>query len=263
MGKDFIFSELTEEHLYELTNELMPTGGVDANFLYNRTIDLANTVVNYKELMMMYSSAMKEVRIKLEIFNAEYELGHQRNPINSVQTRLKGVASIAEKLERNDLQFSLENIENNIFDVAGVRVICPYVDDIYDIADALKNQESIEIIAEKDYIANPKPNGYRSLHLIIKIPVNFTNQVKKVNVEVQIRTIAMDFWATLEHQLKYRKQINNSDEIALQLRECSAVISATDSQMLSIRKQIEENSKDPSEEEILFEKIKKFDLPIE
>ena len=274
MGKEFIvskatkqietlLSDITEDQMSELTNELMLIRNSDKALLYNRSIDIANTVVDLKELMMMYSSAMKKARIKLEIFNTEYKLGYQRNPINSIYTRLKRFASIMEKLERNGIPFSLDNIENNIYDVAGLRVICSYVDDIYVIADALKNQSNIELIAEKDYIANPKPNGYRSLHLIIKVPVYFTNQVKNMNVEVQIRTIAMDFWATLEHQLKYQKQLTNEEEIAAQLKECAETISATDTRMLSIRKQIEENSAEPTKEDILFERMRKIDLSIE
>jgi len=274
MKKEFILSEateqieallsdITEDQMSELTNELRLIRNSDKGFLYNRSIDIANTVVDFKELMMMYSCAMKEARIKLEIFNAEYKLGYQRNPINSIYTRLKQFASIRGKLERKGLPFSLDNIENSIYDVAGLRVICSYVDDIYVIAEALKNQSNIELIAEKDYIANPKPNGYRSLHLIIKVPVYFTNQVKKMNVEVQIRTIAMDFWATLEHQLKYQKQLVSGEEIAVQLKECAETISFTDSRMLLLRKQIEENSAELTEEDILFERIKNIDLPIE
>ena len=258
-----LLSDISEDQISEITNELILIGNTDRNYFRSRSIDIATTIVSLKELMMMYSSAMKEARIKLEIFNNEYKLGYQRNPITSIHTRLKRFASIIEKLERNGLPFSLESIENNIYDVAGLRVICSYVDDIYVIADALKNQSDIEIIAEKDYIANPKPNGYRSLHLIIKIPVYFTNQIKKMNVEFQIRTIAMDFWATLEHQLKYQKQLANGEDIAVQLKECAETISATDARMLSIRRQIEENSASPTEEDILFERIKNIDLAIE
>ena len=274
MEKEFILSEttkqietllsdITDDQISALTNDLMLIGNLDKGVLYNRSIDIANTVVELKELMMMYSCAMKEARIKLEIFNTEYKMGYQRNPINSIYTRLKQLASIVEKLERNGIPFSLENIEKYLYDVAGLRVICSYVDDIYIIADALKKHSNIEIVAEKDYIANPKPNGYRSLHLIIKVPVYFTNQVRMMNVEVQIRTIAMDFWATLEHQLKYQKQLTNSEEIASQLKECAETISATDSHMLAIRKQIEDNSAEPTKEDILFEKMKKIDLSIE
>lgn len=258
-----LLSDITDEQMSELANELMLIGNSDANTLYNYSKEIVNTVVNLKELMMMYSCAIKEVRTKLEILDAEYNIRHQRNPINSISTRLKSITSIAEKMERNGIPFSLNSIENNINDVAGLRVICSYVDDIYVIAAALKNQSDIELIAEKDYIANPKPNGYRSLHLIIRIPVFFTNQVKKLKVEIQIRTIAMDFWATLEHQMKYRKFLIDGENIAANLKACAETISDTDARMLAIRKQIEENAGEPTEEDILFEKLRKIDLPID
>jgi putative GTP pyrophosphokinase len=136
-------------------------------------------------------------------------------------------------------------------------------DDIYVIAEALKKQDDVEIIAEKDYITNPKPNGYRSLHLIIRVPVFFTSQTKMMTAEVQIRTIAMDFWATLEHQMKYKQPLTDVETIAAALKECAETISDTDCRMLAIRKQIEENAGEPTEEEILFEKMRKLDLPIE
>ncbi|MFA7076723.1 MAG: GTP pyrophosphokinase family protein [Candidatus Izemoplasmatales bacterium] len=258
-----LLSDFTDDQITELTQELMLVGNPDKALLNNRSIDIVNAVVDLKELMMMYSCAMKEARIKLEIFNTEYKMGYKRNPINSIYTRLKRLTSIMEKLERNGIPFSLENIENNIHDVAGLRVICSYVDDIYIIADSLKKHGNIELVAEKDYISSPKPNGYRSLHLIISVPVHFTNQIKKMKVEVQIRTIAMDFWATLEHQLKYQKQLTDGDEIASQLKECAETISATDSRMLAIRKRIEENSAELTEEDILFEKMRRIDFPIE
>jgi len=249
--------------MHELTNELMLINSSDGNILYNRSKEIVNIVVDLKELMMMYACAIKEVRTKLEILNTEYNVRHQRNPINSINTRLKRLTSIVEKLDRNNRPFSLENIENSIHDVAGLRVICSYVDDIYVIAEALKNQGDIELVAEKDYIANPKPNGYRSLHLIISVPVFFSNQVKKMKVEVQIRTIAMDFWATLEHQMKYRQRLTDGEKIAASLKECAEIITDTDSRMLAIRKQIEASAGEPTEEDILFEKIRKIDLPIE
>jgi len=257
-----LFNDATDEQISDLENELMLLDRQDSSFLYNRSMEIMNTVVDLKELMMTYSCAMKEIRVKLETLNAEYELGHQRNPINSIYTRLKRLASIMEKLERKGIPFSLENIENNVNDVAGLRVICQYMDDIYIIADALKKQGNIELVSEKDYIANPKPNGYRSLHLIIKVPVYFSDRVKNMNVEVQVRTIAMDFWATLEHQLKYRRELVDSEAIAAQLKECSDIITATDFRMLAIRQRIEANSPELTKEDILFEKMKKVDLPL-
>ena len=258
-----LFSDITDEQMSELTNELMLIESSGTNFLYNRSMEIVNTVVNLKELMMMYTCAMKETRTKLEILNTEYKVAHQRNPINSIHTRLKRLTSIIGKLERKNIPFSLENIENNIHDVAGLRVICSYVDDIYVIADALKKQGNIEIISEKDYIAAPKPNGYRSLHLIVSVPVYFTSCIKNMKVEIQIRTIAMDFWATLEHQMKYRQILTDGEEIARELKECAEIISSTDSRMLAVRKRIEESAAEMTEEDILFEKMRKIDLPIE
>ena len=172
-------------------------------------------------------------------------------------------ASILEKLERHDLPFSLNSIVEHINDVAGIRVICSYIDDIYTIADALLRQDDVTLIDRKDYIANPKPNGYRSLHLIVSIPVFFADQKKEVRVEVQIRTIAMDFWASLEHQLKYKQEIPNQQEIIAQLKECADVINDTDEKMLGLRQQIETAADAPSEEEVLFEKLSRLDINLD
>ena len=258
-----LLSDITDEELSELTSEFMLIDNPDTIILHDRSIELVNTVVDLKELMMTYSCAMKEARIKLEILSTEYKAGYKRNPIHSIYTRLKSIRSIVEKLERNNIPFSLDNIERCINDVAGLRVICSYVDDIYVIADALKKLGGIELVEQKDYIAVPKPNGYRSLHLIVGVPVFFADDIKKVKVEVQIRTIAMDFWATLEHQLKYRQQLADGETIAAQLKECAETISATDSRMLDIRTRIEASCAEPTVEEILFEKIRKIDMPIE
>ena len=253
--------ELMDEQLSDLANQLMLIDNAD--ILYEQSKRLVGVVVDLKEQMMRYTCAMKQVRTKLEILNAEYNVRHQRNPITSIQTRLKRIASIVDKLERLGVPFSVENIDRNIHDVAGVRVICSYVDDIFAIAEALKSQEDVEVLVEKDYISNPKPNGYRSLHLILSVPVYFTNQMRKMRVEVQIRTIAMDFWATLDHQLKYRQQLPNGDAIAAQLRECADTISGTDMRMLHIRNQIEENTEAPTEMAMMIEKIRNLDKPIE
>ena len=224
---------------------------------------VVGTIVGYKELMMTYACAMKEIRTKFEVLNTEFKIRHQRNPISSISTRLKRTASILDKLERRHLPLSLKSIETHIHDVAGIRVICSYMDDIYLIADALLSQDDVTLISQKDYIADPKPNGYRSLHLIVSIPVFFANQKKEVCVEVQIRTIAMDFWASLEHQLKYKQNIPNQQEIIAQLKDCAEVIHATDNKMLGIRQQIEQASDLPTEEEILFEKLSRLDITLE
>ena len=185
---------------------------------------------------------------------------YQRNPINSITTRLKRTSSITDKLARQGNEFSVDSIQKNLHDVAGVRVICSYIDDIYTIADALLRQDDITLIARKDYIASPKPNGYRSLHLIVKVPVFFADQKHDVTVEVQIRTIAMDFWASLEHQLKYKHDIPDQQEVITQLKCCAELINATDEKMLALRRQIESAADDPTEEELLLEKLERMDI---
>lgn len=232
------------------------------NVMYDQTRRLMGTIVEYKELMMMYGCAMKEVQTKFEILNTEYKVRYEHNPISSISTRLKKTASITDKLARLGQPFSLDAIEEHLNDVAGIRVICPYIDDIYTIANALLKQDDVTLIALKDYIANPKPNGYRSLHLIVKVPVFFAEHKKDLKVEVQIRTIAMDFWASLEHQLKYKQAVPNQQEIASQLKACADVINATDKKMLDIRQQIEETLDVPTEEDILLEKLSKLDIGI-
>lgn len=242
---------------------MVPFVDVAANIVIDRTKKIMGTIIDYKELMMMYACAMKEIQTKFEILNTEFNVRYQRNPISSISTRLKKTASITEKLAKQGLPFSLDAIEQNIKDVAGIRIICPYVDDIYKIADALLKQDDITLVSRKDYIAEPKPNGYRSLHLIVKVPVFFAEHTKHMHVEVQIRTIAMDFWASLEHQLKYKQAVPNQEEIVEQLTACAEVINATDMKMLNIRQQIEAASQSPTEDDILFDKLSKLDIGIE
>lgn len=233
------------------------------NTVFCQTKRMMGSMVDYKDLMMMYTCAMKEVQTKFEVLNTEFKVRYQRNPISSISTRLKRTSSITEKMVKLKKPFTLESIQENIHDIAGIRVICNYIDDIYLIADALLKQDDITLIMRKDYIANPKPNGYRSLHLIIKVPVFFADQRKEMKVEVQIRTIAMDFWASLEHQLKYKQEIPGQDEIVALLKSCAETINATDEEMLKIRKQIEAVADTPTEEDLLLEKFSRLDMPIE
>ena len=263
LGDEISDEELSFEDLLELPTELMRDNEELAVAAMMQTKRIMSEVVDYKELMMMYTCAIKEIRTKFDVLNTEFNVRYQRNPINFIKTRIKRSSSIIEKLEKKGLSFSLKNIEENIKDVAGVRVICSYVDDIYELARTFVRQDDITLVEEKDYIANPKPNGYRSYHLIVKVPVFFSNQTKDMMVEVQIRTIAMDFWASLEHQLKYKQEVENEQEIIKELKECSDVIARTDERMLAIRKDIDANKSIPSEDDILFEKIRKIDLAIE
>ena len=258
-----LLSETSDSQNYGLPHELITLSNPIVETVRSQAREIMRSLIGYKELMMMYKCAIKEVRTKLEILDTEFEIRHKRNPINFIVSRLKTTSSIIEKLRKKNIPFSIRNIEEYVNDVAGVRVICSYVDDIYMIADALIQQDDIMLIRKKDYIAQPKPNGYRSLHLIVSVPVFFAEQKKHMKVEVQIRTIAMDSWASLEHQLRYKQRVAERPEIAEQLKECADILSEVDSRMLGIRMKIEENSSDPTEEEILLEKLSRIDRPIE
>ena len=168
-----------------------------------------------------------------------------------------------EKLARLDVPFSVDNVNEHLHDVAGIRVICSYVDDIYRLAHALAKQDDITVLNFKDYIKNPKPNGYRSYHMIVSVPVFFSDQTPEMKVEVQIRTIAMDFWASLEHQLKYKKQVPDQKEIVDQLTKCATQIAEVDATMYELRKRIELAEDEPTEEDLLLEKLRKIDLATE
>ena len=155
----------------------------------------------FQQVMMHYTCAIREVKTKLEVLNDELSVKNQRNPIEMIKSRVKKPLSIVEKLQRRGLEVSLESMVKNLDDVAGVRIICSFVDDIYEVAEMLMRQDDVRVIAVKDYIKNPKPNGYRSYHMIIEVPVFFTDSKQFIRVEVQIRTIAMDFWASLDLSL--------------------------------------------------------------
>ena len=232
-------------------------------FLYNQTKMMMGRMVDYKELRMIYACAMKVVKTKFEVLNTEFNLQYHRNPINSIQTRLKSTSSILSKLTKANKPLTIDSIEENINDIAGVRVICSYIDDIYLIAEALLKQHDVTLITKKDYINTPKENGYRSLHLIVRVPVFLADKSVEMKVEVQIRTIAMDFWASLEHQLHYKQNYGEMDELVDELKECAETINATDKRMLELRMKMEALADKPTEEEILFEKFSKFDMPIE
>ena len=198
--------------------------------------------MKFREMMMMYTCAIKEVKTKLQVLNDELSITRKRNPIEFIKSRIKQPTSIASKLKRKGCPVTVESAMDVLSDVAGVRVICAFIDDIYKVADMLTAQDDIELIKRKDYIKNPKMNGYRSLHLIVEVPVFFSDHKELMRVEVQIRTIAMDFWASLEHQLKYKKDIDDAENIMYELRACADVINRTDYHMQSLRDRIVENS---------------------
>lgn len=196
---------------------------------------------NFDLLMMRYDSAIREVKTKLEILNDELSVVRKASPIAAITSRRKKPISILDKLERQNNEISLESIEKNLNDIAGIRVICSFVDDIYQVAEMLIQQDDITLIRVKDYIKNPKPNGYRSFHMIVEVPVFFSNEKRPMRVEIQIRTVAMDFWASLEHQMKYKQDIDNAEKIMEELKECADTIAETDMKMLRIRESIKQN----------------------
>ncbi len=202
--------------------------------------NLFETYKEFRQFMTMYHSAIKEVRTKFEILNDDLSMDYDRNPIEMIKSRIKSPESIVGKLQRKGIPFSIENVVENINDIAGVRVICSFVDDIYKVAEMFVSQDDINVLEVRDYIKNPKPNGYRSYHMIVEVPVFFAQFRRNMKVEVQFRTIAMDFWASLEHKMHYKKGIEGSEDIVNRLRECAAVIAMTDLKMQEINKSITE-----------------------
>ncbi len=184
----------------------------------------------FTKLMSYYRCAMMEIETKFNVLNEEFSLEHDRNPINGIKTRLKRASGIVEKMNRRGFPDTLESLEKNIHDVAGVRVICSFITDVYTLADALLAQDDVTLIERKDYIKNPKPNGYRSLHLIVSIPIFLAREKREMKVEVQLRTIAMDFWASLEHQMRYKKDRGFTAEMEKELSDC-----ARESALLDVR----------------------------
>ena len=195
-------------------------------------------VVKYKTLMAYYRCAMMEIETKFNVLNEEYSLQLDRNPISSIKTRLKSFESIKEKLQRKELPFKVESIEENLNDVAGIRVICSFPEDVYTLADALLKQDDITLVEKKDYIINPKENGYRSLHLIVSVPIFLAKEKRYMRVEIQLRTIAMDVWASLEHQLRYKKDVEFTDQMAEELKKCAQLSAELDSRMDKLREGI-------------------------
>ena len=194
----------------------------------------------FRELMAYYRCAMMEVETKFNVLNQEFSVQYDRNPIESIKSRIKEPRSILDKLIRNRLPLSIESLEENLSDVAGVRVICSFIEDIYMLADCLLKQDDVTLIRYKDYIKNPKENGYRSLHLIVEVPIFLAHKKKMMKVEIQLRTIAMDFWASLEHKLKYKKNRPDSALLTKELKECADMSAQLDERMEQIRKSVNE-----------------------
>jgi putative GTP pyrophosphokinase len=198
-----------------------------------------NEAEEWSQAFMLYDAALKEINTKLEILNNEFKLAHQYNPIEHITSRLKTPQSIAKKLRRYGKELNVENIIEYINDVAGIRIICSFTSDIYRIADLISKLSGIKVLTIKDYIANPKPNGYTSYHMIVTVPVYLSNMTIDIKVEIQIRTIAMDFWASLEHKIYYKFEGNAPEHIRRELKECSDLVSYLDQKMLSINEEVQ------------------------
>ena len=209
---------------------------------------LSNEFLNFMQqnkkpfdlLMSYYECAIMEIETKFRVLNHELSLEYDNNPIESIKTRVKSYDSILKKIRRKNIPLNLQAIEENLKDIAGVRVICSFPDDIYKLAESFLKQDDITLIERKDYIKNPKPSGYRSLHLIVQVPIFLQNEKKMVNVEVQFRTIAMDFWASLDHKMRYKKELSDEEVEILQeeLYDCARQSAALDERMQRIRDRI-------------------------
>lgn len=203
--------------------------------------DFQQFMASSKDLMSCYRCAIMEIETKFRVLDERFSLTHDRNPIDNIQSRLKSPESIRDKLLRKNLPFTLEAIEEHLFDIAGIRIVCSFIDDIYMLADCLLQQDDITLIKRKDYIRQPKENGYRSLHLIVQVPIFLQDRKKLMNVEVQFRTIAMEFWANLEHQLRYKKNLPADivEKTEKKLSDCANLSNLLDTQMQEIKDVIE------------------------
>ncbi len=200
-------------------------------------------VDSWKTIMFLYNAALKEVGTKLEILNDEFHHVHQYNPIEHIKTRIKTPESIVKKLKRNGYEASVENMVKYVNDIAGVRLICSFTSDIYRLAEMIGNQSDLKVLAIKDYIKNPKDSGYKSFHMLVAVPIFLSDSVVETKVEIQIRTIAMDFWASLEHKIYYKFEGNAPEYISQDLKECADMVAALDDRMLSLNEVIQECSK--------------------
>lgn len=205
---------------------------MDTNDIFDEGID------SWKTVVFLYNAALKEVNTKLEILNDEFQHVHQYNPIEYIKSRIKTPESIVKKLKRNGYESTIENMVNYVNDMAGVRVVCSFTSDIYRIAKMIGKQNDLTVLSVKDYIKKPKPSGYKSYHMLVTVPIFLSDRVVDTKVEIQIRTIAMDFWASLEHKIYYKFEGNAPEYISQELRDCAGIVSVLDARMLSLNEAI-------------------------
>ena len=206
----------------------------DSQFCLPQTVDYLDMDRQYRQLMFLHEAAIEQVTAKLNILKGEFQFSNDRNPISGISSRIKSKESIIFKMQKKGLPMTASALLNNVHDIAGVRVVCPFIEDVYYVARMLVKQQDIDVLEVKDYIRQPKENGYRSLHLIITVQVYFAETSRKIPVEIQIRTIAMDFWASTEHQLRYKKDKEFTEEAQRKLKHCADLMAQADEQMQEI-----------------------------
>lgn len=201
-------------------------------------MEVGEDIDSWETMMFIYNSALKEVGTKLEILNDEFRYVHQYNPIEYIKSRIKSPESIVKKLKRNGYESTIKNMVENLNDIAGIRIVCSFTSDIYRMAEMIGKQNDLTVVSVKDYIKHPKESGYKSYHMLVTIPIFMSDRVVDTKVEIQIRTMAMDFWASLEHKIYYKFEGNAPDYISRDLRECSGIVSMLDDKMLSLNEAI-------------------------
>ncbi len=202
------------------------------------TMGADNQIETWQEVTLVYNSALKQINTKLEVLNDEFQHVHQYNPIEHIKSRIKTPESIVKKLKRHGYESDIENMVRYVNDIAGIRVICSFTSDIYRIAEMIRLQNDIHVVTVKDYIRNPKPSGYKSYHMLVTVPVFLSDRTVEVKVEIQIRTVAMDFWASLEHKIKYKFEGNAPEHVKNELVECSRMVSELDQRMQELNEEI-------------------------
>lgn len=224
--QEMTMSEYREDNISAIMGE--------TNIFLPQTMDILDMERQYRQIMFLHEAAIEEVTARLNILKGEFQFSNDRNPISGISSRIKSKESIIYKLQKKGLPLTASALVNNVHDIAGVRVVCPFIADVYDVARMLVKQRDIEVIEVKDYIREPKENGYRSLHLIVTVMVEFAQSTKTVPVEIQIRTIAMDFWASTEHQLRYKKSKEFTIEAQNKLKHCADLMAQADREMQEI-----------------------------
>ena len=202
-------------------------------------VKISDDMNSWEEVNLLYNAALKQMQTKIEIINEEFQEVHRYNPIEHVKARVKGPESIVKKLKRNGYESTIENMVRYVNDIAGIRIICSFTSDIYRIAEMISSQKDIQVLTIKDYIMNPKDSGYRSYHMIVSLPVYLSDRIVNVKVEIQIRTVAMDFWASLEHKIQYKFEGKAPVHINTELYECAKMVADLDARMLSLNDEIQ------------------------